>query len=535
MTLRTRAPRARTRWSVLGSGLAVLMLTAAGAAFASLPSRYDGTGGVTTDVDGQNDVPGQVDITQMGRDTSDATKHRIFFSWDSISSWTGSGQTGDACALFDSDADNNINFVACARVANVVPSLEPNVRLVTQATGKPVYLFNCSDKRMDRCSNPSPVRDYTGVIAGALGGSLSANPTANLVSETDPFETGESHPFDTSVEMEFPIGIAPGATLDNVCSYPSAGNGGNNNPFDCVVAPGVEYGTLVVNKTLVQDNGLTDGIDSFSFSVNGGSAVAFEADGSNSFRVPVGPYTVTETADADYTTSYANSANGNANCTSLQVTAGGTVTCTITNDDKAGTLVVTKTLTQDSGLTDAVTVFGFTVSGPSSRTLTYFEADGSNSYTVNPGTYTVTEDTTLATAGGTVASDYTTSYSNCENVTVAPGATVTCTITNDDKLADPTAAYADEWTIKAKATFGVRAGLTAATVTFQWYSDSSCTNADGGTDVKTATLAADQTSFTIRSTARDITVAGTYYWTATLSSTTRYNATTSSCQAITVQ
>ena len=45
-----------------------------------------------------------------------------------------------------------------------------------------------------------------------------------------------------------------------MCSYPSAGSGGNNNPFDCIVTPGGGY--LVINK----DAG-SDTTTSFNFTV----------------------------------------------------------------------------------------------------------------------------------------------------------------------------------------------------------------------------------------------------------------------------
>src|SRR6186997_1941708 len=101
MTLHRRNPRARSRWSLAIVGLAALTIAATGLATAHAgpavapPSNY--TGGTQVDVHGANDVPGQVDMTQMGRDTSEAANYRIFWSWDSISAWTGTGQTGDAC------------------------------------------------------------------------------------------------------------------------------------------------------------------------------------------------------------------------------------------------------------------------------------------------------------------------------------------------------------------------------------------------------------------------------------------------------
>ena len=55
-----------------------------------------------------------------------------------------------------------------------------------------------------------------------------------------------------------------------------------------------------------------------------------------------------------------------------------------------------------------------------------FEADGQNDLTVDAGTYSVTEP---AVAG------YTTSYDGCSQIALAPGATATCTVTNDDQAA----------------------------------------------------------------------------------------------------
>ena len=49
----------------------------------------------------------------MGRDDTDATKYKLFWSWDSTDLWTGTGQTGDACALFDYNGNTNIDAVVC--------------------------------------------------------------------------------------------------------------------------------------------------------------------------------------------------------------------------------------------------------------------------------------------------------------------------------------------------------------------------------------------------------------------------------------
>lgn len=203
-------------------------------------------------------------------------------------------------------------------------------------------------------------------------------------------------------------------------------------------------GTITVVKTLVNaPQGVT--ADDFSFKVNGGDAVQFESDGSNSSiqNLNDGPFTVVEVeANGNgYTTSYVG-------CASIALTTDG-ATCTITNTyepqvvlgctdpaasnynpnatvgnpDAAnctytaatGTLSVKKVIV---GAEAPYTNFSFAVNGLATTT---FEVDGQNDITKTVGTYTVTE---------AAAEGYTTEYSNCSNVSVTAGQVTTCTITN---------------------------------------------------------------------------------------------------------
>ena len=97
----------------------------------------------------------------MGRDDDDAAFYKLFWSWDSTSLWTGTGQTGDACALFDSDGDGKVNYAVCARIEN--PNADP-----TQATLTPdsPFLFSCTDARDRPLLEPGSAdrrdRDYGG-------------------------------------------------------------------------------------------------------------------------------------------------------------------------------------------------------------------------------------------------------------------------------------------------------------------------------------------------------------------------------------
>ena len=227
----------------LGSRMIVMatlaMLLSAGSASAAIPASFF----TVVDQQGVNDVNAdQVDLTQMGRDDDDPLFYKLFWSWDSTSLWTGTGQTGDACALFDSDGDGNVNYAACARIEN--PNADP-----TRATLTPnsPLLFSCSDARDDRCSNPAPQIVASGLTAGTIG-SHGLDHDGNLITDTDPFApAGSDSPNDVTVQVNISKLLLNGGVLVNVCSYPSAGNGGNNNPFDCIVNPGSGFLVIVKN------------------------------------------------------------------------------------------------------------------------------------------------------------------------------------------------------------------------------------------------------------------------------------------------
>src|SRR5207249_8957582 len=155
------------------------------------------------DQQGANDVPLQSDLTQMGRDNSDPSYYQIFWSWDSIDQWTGNGQTGDACALFDSDGDGKINYAVCGQITN----LNANPNVVVQTTGSP-FAFQCNNARTDRCGNPAPKSfTSTDIQASTLPGST-ATPAGNVITDTDPFGPtapngpGSNYPNDATLYMK---------------------------------------------------------------------------------------------------------------------------------------------------------------------------------------------------------------------------------------------------------------------------------------------------------------------------------------------
>ena len=445
MTLSRSNPRATPRWLLLAAMVALCTLVAGSIALANhsgvaeaIPANFF----TVEDEHLANDVPGQVDLTQMGRDDSNASLYQLFWSWDSISAWTGTGQTGDACALFDTDGDTNINHVVCARVSN--PDADPaQVTILPKSATEAVYLFACSDKKNDRCTTPSPLSS-SGITAGVLG---TLDRAGNLVTHTDPFTAGESHPHDTTIQVNVPTSVIPGAeVLTNVCSYPSAGNGGNNNPFDCIVSPG---GGFIV---IVKDAGSGVTTPTFTFDVHRGSTLVAQrsVNGSataNEVPLLVGSSVakVTETAIPaawDLTNAECKLNNGAGTVTGsysaddnwvsgITVESGKITKCTFTDRLQTGTLVVEKRVINDNGGTLEADDFSFSLDANLSSTAFITDPDrnptdplrGKNTLSLSAGTaFSVTEP---------AVTGYTASYDGCSG-TITAGQTSTCLITNDD-------------------------------------------------------------------------------------------------------
>ena len=241
------------------------------------------------------------------------------------------------------------------------------------------------------------------------------------------------------------------ATYTNCTNVAVTANGTTTCTITNTYTPAT--GTLVVKKVVVNTGGGTATASNFSFSVNGGTAVAFASTGSNTLTEPAGTYTVTETAAANYTPTYSN-------CTNIAVTANTTTTCTVTNTyvPPTGTLAVKEVLVNTGGGTAVLTNFSFSVNG---GTAVAFNSTGENDLTEPVGTYTVTAPT---------VANYTTTFANCSGVAVTAGATTTCTVTNT---------YVPPTTVELVPNPSVELGSATSTVPTNWNTDVWSTGAAG--------------------------------------------------------
>ena len=250
---------------------------------------------VVLDQQSANDVPGQVDLSEMGKDADDPDFYNIFWSWDSIDF---TSQTGDACALFDYNGNTYVDAVVCGQVkngpnynqtANIVQTTDvPNSFPKGWTTGGSPFVFRCDDTASDRCSQPSDPQPYnrgTDVIPGAIvptpPGSLPAlSPPANVITPTDPFDAtalngpGSSYRLDSTLQVNisksYLLTLAANLGASTGIPYPSRswsmcartrrpGTGGNNTLRLHHYSRG---GSLVIKKAA----GTTDQVFGFTVS-----------------------------------------------------------------------------------------------------------------------------------------------------------------------------------------------------------------------------------------------------------------------------
>ncbi|MBK8755814.1 MAG: hypothetical protein IPM08_01495 [Actinomycetales bacterium] len=217
----------------------------------------------------------------------------------------------------------------------------------------------------------------------------------------------------------------------------------------CTITNNDQTAHLTLVKTVINDNGGTAAPTAWTLTATGPTPLTGVTGTPDVDQdVNAGTYTLAETGGpAGYTASTwvcldATGAPVTVTNSALTLALAQHVTCTITNDDQAATLVLDKILTNDNGGTATSDQFTLTATGatgtPAATTTatggdTNPAAGSSLTFTVNAGTYTLSEAQQAGYTAGAWA---------CEGATltgttlvIPNGATVVCTITNNDQTA----------------------------------------------------------------------------------------------------
>jgi len=279
------------------------------------------------DVDGPNDYAGQKDLTRLYIDYTNYLTGTVDINWNWDESTLTGSNTGDACALFDTDDDGFANHAVC----------------VTWNNGQTLvgyYVYTCDDTAALNCT----------VV------STEANPTTTCgvsLASDDPFPTGADYPNDAKASCTIDLAEVGGtsAELIDVCSYPS--NSLPSAASDCITYS-MKVGNLEILKDVVPDDTSTN----WNITVTGPSGFTDTLTGDDSTgnrAVQGGTYTINEEAGTDtnldwYESSWVCTESGNqttvsgtgTSITDLNIDNGDIWACTFTNQ-AAVDVTVTKT------------------------------------------------------------------------------------------------------------------------------------------------------------------------------------------------
>lgn len=180
--------------------------------------------------------------------------------------------------------------------------------------------------------------------------------------------------------------------------------------------------SLTVIKQVTNDDGGTKVVADFPLFVDQTSVTS---EVKNSFDV--GSYTVSETQDAGYTATFSGDCDAEG---IVSLALGDDKTCTITNDDievivepTPATITVIKQVVNDNGGVKVASDFTMTVTATNASQTSFPGSSVGTTVTVDAGSYSV--DEIADAAYGKVLSE------SCAG-TLEAGASVTCTITNND-------------------------------------------------------------------------------------------------------
>src|SRR5438034_647842 len=210
--------------------------------------------GCIRDGQGGDDVPGQKDLRELCEPgptcSSSSTTLSLLWQFDDTN-WSG-GNTGDACALIDTNRDGLADRAVCVTVfgnAQMAGKCSNDQTLSctkdqncpsggkcvfpTNSTGAP-RCYTCANTRKTNCINAMPVA-CTSVCSAGIA--LGADPfygypihTANKCNGSNCLAN------DAAVNCCLTSNdVGAGGELIDVCSYPSQSP--NSNPSDCVITP----------------------------------------------------------------------------------------------------------------------------------------------------------------------------------------------------------------------------------------------------------------------------------------------------------
>jgi hypothetical protein len=310
------------------------------------------------DVGGANDVPAQSDLNAFAYANNIGGSIAVEIVWDDVDSWTGSGQTGDACALFDTTPANATgkdakgkgmaNYAVCVRISN--PDGDPDVIAQLESPASPL-LYSCGDTKADRCASSVSLLDIDGIVCEV----------EKKNGETF-FAEGDDGA-DVIARCSIPLSAMQAAVtpnLINVCSYPSGSP--QSNPFDCVVIPGAGFLRIAKNTT-PDNNGKTftftvspataGGVANFSITDNstGANVATASAAAGTNYSItegtqPTGWTAISASCAFDQPNSPSTGTPGTNSVTGFEIQAGETTICTFDNRVLAPSISVVKTATR---------------------------------------------------------------------------------------------------------------------------------------------------------------------------------------------
>jgi hypothetical protein len=275
----------------------------------------------------------------------------------------------------------------------------------------PTGINTCSTLIVKKVTDPSPDPTNT-----SFNFTTNAGSPFSLKNGQQTTVSSSLNPGTYNVAESLPTGwTLKGATCDNG-DVPSAIHVGSQQTITCTFTNQAQ-GHIIVKK--VTDP--TGGVGPFTFDPSWGSSFQLSDGGSNdSGPLAIGTYNVSEEALAGWVPLSATCSDGSP-ISAIVLDPGETVTCTFTNQQQ-GHIIVKKAI---QGTPDTTTSFDFTSNYGSGFSINSTQSNDSG--LLNTGTYSVSE---------TAKDNWKLVGATCDNgndpsaIHLAPGATVTCTFTN---------------------------------------------------------------------------------------------------------